>query len=191
MREIEPKLTVDVGSGDSATQKAVKVRAWDWGGLWSVAEAIDRAGLPLPNLEVGSAGDTLAHAASQLEEASKIEGDAEEKKLAVLAIERAANLRFQAAIAELIANNFAVIWQWMIRSRPVLDAAIIAGSNLTESEIATLGVASVLRVAREIAKELIASGVWSEAKSFFVDLMAAAIDRNKEPPPKIPPTAES
>ena len=168
--------------------RTVKLKTVTMDGVFHVLEQLERAKLPMPVINGDKLGVIFSDAASYMGRLSTSESPSAEQ---VYAAQMAANMKFQAAMVALIADNSTVIWQWLLRSRQFVSALICAGTDLKPEDVGNLTPATFIRLSQAVVGKLSEDGVWSAVADFFGGLTGTPAGNVEEQPTIASPATET
>jgi hypothetical protein len=161
----------------ASRDKLAQVGSLQWAGVKSILAAFEKADLPIPTIAADGAKGFVEKSQKEFQ-AALAELDAAENELQSLAaqaklgaLNKSATAGIFGIVAEIASANLPVLWQWVLKHPPILDAIITATSNLTKEDAESLSAADFMRVARTAWDRILTDGFFAEVGGFFVGLL--------------------
>lgn len=171
-KEVSPQVKFG-----QSNEKLAQVGSLQWSGVKAILAAFGQADLPLPNISADGAKSFVAKAQAECQAAlaelesatDAVESLAAQAKLA--ALNQSATAGIFGVATDIASANLPVLWQWVLKHPPILDAIITATSNLSKEDAESLSAADFMRVARAAWGRIIADGFFQEVGGFFAGLL--------------------
>lgn len=158
-------------------EKLVQVGSLQWDGFNAIIDAIAKADLPIPTISADGVKAFIEKQQAEFQDAVDELQAADDSVAAIRASAKisALNANTTSAIfgfvAELIGSNLPTFYQWALRHKPIVDAVLVATTNMTREEVAALRAVDAIAVARKAWERIVADGFFEEIAGFFGELL--------------------
>lgn len=166
-KDVEPQIKFGPNR-----EKLVQVGSLQWDGFNAIIDAIAKADLPIPKFSGEGVKAFIEKQQSEFQaavyELKAAAGDsvAELRASAKMQALQAGAFGF---IAEIIGDNLPTLYQWFLRHKAIVDAMLVATTNMSREEVGFLRAVDALVIVRQSWNRIVSDGFFEQITAFFAD----------------------